>query len=240
MIPDLVVVAVAAPIVLSWAEVSNASGYKVYIARTADSGALPTGSGAAGCSTCVVSYVVNTNTALIGADQLREGESYTWVVAATSEDLVGTWSARTTFTLAALSPTLLPAPTPAAPDNASVIADDQPVFAWDTVASATSYRLVVARSASALPSDPTIAACPSCVINTIADREGRFMPSAGVLQPGETYFWRVKARSPAQYGNLSPVYTFTVPQLSASACTFSFLTSQLTVPAPWGHLQRYA
>jgi len=221
-----------APVVLSWSEVSNASAYKVFVALSADSATLPTGSSQTECSTCVLSYTVNTNTALIGADQVQPGESYTWVVAAKSDDLVGTWSPQTTFTVAASTPTLLPAPSLIAPGNASVTADDQPVFGWETVAAATSYRLVVARSASALPSDPTVAACPLCVINTIADREGRFMPTAGVLQPGETYFWRVKARSPSQYGTPSPIYTFTVPQLLASACTFSFLTPQLTVPTP--------
>lgn len=228
----LVTTNVTLPIVLSWTAVPNATSYKVYVVPAALAATLPTGASTVECGTCLLSYVVDTNSALIGADQLRDGQDYAWVVAAASDDLAGYWSNVSTFSVAPAGPSLLPAPAILTPANAAVTTDDHPVFAWNPVATATSYRLLLARTASALPVDPTVAECASCVINTIADREGRFMPAAGVLQPGETYFWRVKARSPSQYGALSSIYTFTVPQLSASACNFSFVTPQLTVPTP--------
>lgn len=217
------------PFLLSWTAVPNATRYKVHVARSADASALPTGTGNADCTPCTLYYTTDVNAVMVGADQVLPGQSYAWVVSAANDDQIGYWSNVATFTVAAANPSLLSAPIISYPTNGTMTVGDQPIFSWSAVSTATSYRVFIAESGAALPSDPTVKDCPSCVINAIAVGDDFYMPNAGVLQPGRTYFWRVKARSPSQYGTPSVFQSFTVPQPS-TACTFSFLTPQLTVP----------
>lgn len=217
------------PFLLSWTSVPNATRYKVHVARTADVSALPTGTSTADCAPCKLYYTTEANSAMVGADQVAPGQSYAWVVSAENDDQIGYWSNVATFTVAPANPSLLPAPIISSPTNAAMTTGDQPTLSWGGVSTATSYRVFIAESGATLPNDPTVKDCSGCVINAIAVGETLYIPNAGVLQPGHTYFWRVKARSPSQYGTPSAIQSFTVPQPS-TACTYYFLTPQLTVP----------
>jgi len=55
---------------------------------------------------------------------------------------------------------------------------------------------MVATSAAALPTDPASEACAGCVINS-PEALLSYTPPVGVLRPGTTYYWKVKATGPA-------------------------------------------
>ena len=103
---------------------------------------------------------------------------------------------------------LLPAPTLLLPGN-NTTAVPPPTFTWTAVANATSYRLIVATNAGALPTDPTSPSCGTgCVLN-VTPTGTSYVAPAGVFGTGVTYYWVVHARSSSQYGDWSAVFSFT-------------------------------
>ena len=101
---------------------------------------------------------------------------------------------------------LLPAPSVLAPTNNLSNVTTPTTFSWTSVSGANSgYRLFVATSASALPTDPAASSC-NCLINATPTTTSY---STSVLQPGTTYYWEVHARSTNNYGSWSPIYKFT-------------------------------
>ncbi len=105
-----------------------------------------------------------------------------------------------------VSPTNLPASTPLSPANGATGVSTTPAFSWTAVSGASSYRILVATSPAALPTDPTVATC-DCVINDTPTRSSH--TSATPLAAGTTYYWEVHARSATQFGNWSTIFTFT-------------------------------
>jgi pimeloyl-ACP methyl ester carboxylesterase len=120
----------------------------------------------------------------------------------------------------------LPAPTLIAPANGSTGVALQPAFSWSAVPGASSgYRLIIATTPSALPTDPTDPSCGAgCVLNWPQSglfTGNSFTPPAGTLSPGTVYYWEVHGRSPSQFGNWPlPVFSFTTAG-GASAGDFS-------------------
>jgi hypothetical protein len=139
--------------------------------------------------------------------------------------------------------TTLPAPALLTPQNGATNFSTTPTFTWTSVAGATSYRIMVATTPSALPTDPSQSACGTgCVIDDTPQGTS-YTPLAGVLNPGTLYYWQVHARSPLQYGTWSAVWSFTPGQSGLSAVTVSpsgnvpsnswtTLTITLSGPAP--------
>jgi hypothetical protein len=139
----------------------------------------------------------------------------------------------------------LPSPNLLSPVSGSTNVSTTPTFGWSAVNNATSYRIVVATSAAALPTDPTVGTCGTgCVIDDTPPGTS-YTPAAGVLTAGTTYYWKVHARSPLQYGNWPQPSHFTAGAPSVSSLSISpsnsviggsstILTVTLSGPAPAG------
>ncbi len=112
------------------------------------------------------------------------------------------------FTFTTSSSGNLPPPVPMLPANGSSGASLTPTLFWEPVFLATSYRVMVAASAGLLPTDPNATTCAGCVVSDIASVPN-YAIQAGVLQPGTTYFWQVKARNVSQLGDWSVPWSFT-------------------------------
>jgi alpha-tubulin suppressor-like RCC1 family protein len=118
--------------------------------------------------------------------------------------------------LSFVTSTGLPAPLLLTPANDANGVPLPPVFSWSAVWGATSYRLIVATSASALPTDPTSPNCGSgCVLN-VTPTGTSYVPAVGALAPQTTYYWQVRARTATQYGNWSAVSSFNTGSGSGS------------------------
>jgi hypothetical protein len=113
----------------------------------------------------------------------------------------------------------LPRPTLLTPASGATNMSTAPLFSWTAISGATSYRIMTATTAGALPTDPTSATCAvGCVIDDTPPGTS-YTPEAGVLASGTQYFWQVHARSPLQYGTWSsPIWSFT----TAGAVTNDF------------------
>jgi pimeloyl-ACP methyl ester carboxylesterase len=115
----------------------------------------------------------------------------------------------------------LPAPTLTSPSNGSGNIPTTSTFSWTSVAGATSYRIMVATTPGALPSDPTSSTCGAgCVIDDTASATS-YTPLNGILVAGTTYYWEVHARSPQQYGNWSTVFSFSTAEPALIGMTIS-------------------
>src|SRR5207237_948207 len=93
----------------------------------------------------------------------------------------------------------LSAPTLLSPSNGATNVSVPVNFSWTAVIGASSYRIMIATSAAALPTDPTSSTC-SCVIN---DTPASNSYSASGLAAGTTYYWEVHGRSTTQFGDWS-------------------------------------
>jgi hypothetical protein len=111
----------------------------------------------------------------------------------------------------------LPKPTLLTPQNGATNISTAPSFSWTSIANATSYRIMVATTLSALPIDPTSSTCGAgCVIDQTPVGTN-YTPPVGTLVAGTQYFWQVHARSLLQYGDWSLVSSFTAGQPSSFA-----------------------
>jgi pimeloyl-ACP methyl ester carboxylesterase len=105
----------------------------------------------------------------------------------------------------ASAPSGLLAPMPMGPTSSSV--STSPTFFWSAVSGATSYRLMVATTAGALPTEPASSICGGCAINT-STTTNYHIPSTP-LSAATTHYWQVQARSATQNGTWSTRPTFT-------------------------------
>lgn len=109
---------------------------------------------------------------------------------------------------------LLPAPALTRPMGND--AEIWPVFQWSSVAGAASYRVMVAASASALPSDPAVQTCSGCQVNTTTN-DLSYVPAVSLIG-GETYYWQVQGRVTGKNGLWSSRASFKTalsPELTA-------------------------
>jgi hypothetical protein len=93
-----------------------------------------------------------------------------------------------------------------APANGSTSVVLNPILRWSSISGASVYRVMVATSESALPRNANASTCSGCIINT-----GTIDPSLPLegLVPGTTYYWQIAARNVDQFGEWSPVWSFT-------------------------------
>jgi len=132
-------------------------------------------------------------------------------------------------------------PTPLTPLNNSIGQTLTPEFGWTSVPTATDYRLIVATSPSALPRDPTLDTCSAfCVLGStgVLVQGTTYAPPAGLLLPATTYYWEVHARSAAQFGTWSPIFSFTTSG-SSPASDFSLQASPAAFSANPGGTATY-
>jgi TolB protein len=111
----------------------------------------------------------------------------------------------------------LSAPTLLAPGNGATGVGTPPTFSWSSVANASGYTILVATSASALPTAPAVDTCAGvgCVWSDEPTGSSDTAPQS-TLAPSTRYYWEVQARSASQFGAWSAVESFTTSDLSGA------------------------
>ena len=186
----------------TWSTIPNATSYRIMVATTA--GALPSNSEDFACTACVIN-ATSTGTAYSPVAGLSPGTTYWWQVKGRSSSQFGEWSTKFSFTTG--NPDLSP-PTLFHPADGSTDQSKTPAFTWSAISGATSYRIMVATSAGALPGSVDEDTCAGCVINATPTGTS-YVPGAGVLSPGTTYWWQVKGGNVSQFGEWSTQFSFT-------------------------------
>ena len=159
---------------------------------------------------------VPTGTAPVSFSAVKTGLSCNTIYYYRAVGSNGPTPVRATNILSFTTLNMLPAPTLIAPANGATGVALQPTFSWSDVPGASSgYRLIIATTPAALPTDPTDPNCGAgCVLNWPPSGSSltgnSFTPPAGTLLPGTVYYWEVHGRSPSQFGNWPhPVFSFT-------------------------------
>lgn len=104
----------------------------------------------------------------------------------------------------------LPAPTLLTPANGATGVSTAPAFSWSAVTGNAGYRILVAPSASDLPTDPSSDSCPLCVIDQTTT--GTSYAPTSALAAGTVFYWQVHALTPPSnpgYGTWSSIFSFT-------------------------------
>lgn len=173
----------------TWAAVAGADTYRILVSSI--SSALPTGTADPTINSSILVDATTSSTSFTpAASLLKYASTYFWEVRASSKatGAGGYWATRRSFTT---GPTPLAAPTPASPANGATGQSTTPMFLWSSVTGANTYRILVATSASLLPSgsdDPT-----NTLTIDFKTTSTSFTPTSGTLSPGVTYYWEVRA-----------------------------------------------
>ena len=169
-----------AGMILVWKPAPGAARYRVQISGTADFAARLVDDSA----------VTDTVKAIL---QLQDGKTYYWRVAAINSAGIGEYSDARKFTLNAIVAT---GPALLKPADGAADLERPVVLVWSPIASATQYRVEVAKS-------PTFATL------VLKDTLGRDTTDAlRSLEAGTTYYWRVQAFSAAGPGPYSEIRGF--------------------------------
>ena len=198
--------------IIQWSSVTNATSYRIVVARNA--GDLPTDPSVADCAACIINQPTEDTTIRPSGGALVAGQTYYWKVKARSLDRFGQWSTTRQFKTATAS--LLPMPAISFPTNNSYGVGITPNIVWSNVVGASSYRLMIAPTASQLTTDPTDPNCPNCTINTTVT-DASFTIPPYILSTPNTYVVQVKARNASQYGQWSDKITFNTQLLNPPA-----------------------
>jgi hypothetical protein len=166
-----------------------ATAYTLYISYDAV-GALPLN----GAGTAVPAGATNLNSAAFTA-AFTPGTTYYWAVQITTP-LLSLPTARGSFTIQQLSAIV---PVISSPPSGSNVATLTPAFSWEPIAGVTSYEFQLAK-------EPEFALMVYTANGTTSSAA---LPVATRLEDGKTYFWRVRAITPA-VGEWSQVGIFTV------------------------------
>ncbi len=143
----------------------------------------------------------------INADMNFTSQPATWKIQVVNGD--GTLSNWFQFAVIS-SGSNLPAPTLSAPANGATGVSTTPTFSWSAVTGNDGYRILVATSASGLPTDPSSDSCSTCVINQTTS--GTSYTPSSALGGGTVYYWEVHALTPPSnpgYGTWSSIFSFT-------------------------------
>jgi hypothetical protein len=192
----------------SWTQVTPNAGYLVMIATSP--AALPTNPATSTCNGCTLLAYAPTNNTTTYVGSLPQG-TYYWQVQAVepaSSTGVAAWSRVFSFTTT--GGTLTP-PALSAPANGATALTIPPAFSWLSVTGSGGYRVLIATTQSALPSNPAAGTCASCTISPTTSATS-FTPATTSLVGGTTYYWEVQALAPSgggQNGPWSSVFSFT-------------------------------
>jgi hypothetical protein len=164
---------------------------------------------------------VATNQASTGvaaiAGALTAGETYYWNIQITAP-VTSMASAMGTFTIQQLQAIV---PEISSPENGSTIDNLTPAFSWGPIAGVTMYTFELAR-------DPSFALME---YTEDTPSSSAALPVATQLERGKTYFWRVKALTPAE-GEWSQVGIFTVAELPPTPEPTPTITPTIILPTP--------
>ena len=206
----------------TWSAVTGNNGYRILIATNpAD---LPTNPATTACSGCVIADSSATNS-YFPATPLAVG-LYFWEVQAlepTASSGTAAWSAIFSFTVGSS----LPAPTLTAPSNGATGVSLPPTLTWSAVAGSAGYRILIATTQSALPTNPSAGVCGGCSAG-VTTSSATYAPSATALAGGTTFYWEVQAlaASGGLDGTWSGISTFAT---AASDFSLSASPNSLTI-----------
>jgi hypothetical protein len=206
----------------SWSAVSRNNGYRIMLATSPTD--LSTNPATTTCSACtIVDTTKASANSYTPAAALAAGV-YFWAVQAiepTSSTGLAAWSEISSFTTAGAT---LAAPTLTAPANGATAVSVTPTFSWTSVTGSTGYRILIAPTASLLPTSPAVGTCGSCAAGATTTGTS-YTPSATSLVGGTTYYWEVQALAPSgQNASWSSVFSFTT-----AAPDFSLAVSPTSV-----------
>lgn len=214
--------------VMSWSQVQNAGSYRLFVALNMTD--LPTDPSTSACPACILNISTGGTSIQISGGNFVSGKSYYWSVRAENLDQSGYLSTPSKFTI--VNSSLLPSPLLDQPINGATQTGATASLSWQPVAGATSYRVVVARDAATLNLQPTDLICQNCLVNTtVSGAGGTLSLDSTLLAPGNTYFWRVKARNASQYGYYSEIRRFSIAQ---SQCSYAISQSSIAALALGG------
>jgi len=168
---------------LDWDSVSSAYSFRIRV--SADS---------TFATTVIDTNNLNMARYQVPAGRLQNGVKYFWRVNASNSCVTGSWSSTWNFRIL----TAPAAPNLVAPLNNSFINILTPLFDWDSVTSANSFRIVIS-------SDSLFA---SSVVDSAGISLTKYQIPSGKLQYGTKYFWRVNASNPNLTGPWSQVWNF--------------------------------
>jgi hypothetical protein len=155
------------------------------------------------------------------------GETYYWQVR-TATPVTGYWSAMQTFNIQQLTAIV---PQVTSPQNGSTIEAKNVAFSWNPIAGAISYSFQL----------DTAATFTAPLYSATVTSAGASLPITITLEPGRTYFWRVKVLTPAE-GEWSSVANFivaepvvtTTPTTTTSTTVISTTVTNTTITIPAG------
>jgi hypothetical protein len=184
---------------LDWNDVSGASTYTVQVATDAAFSNLVINQSGVASSQYVISSALNNNT------------QYFWRVSATNAGGTSSYSSAFSFTTIIAAPS---APTLTSPASNATGVALAPLFDWNDVSGASSYRIQIS-------TDSTFAA-------TIKDTSGvpasQYQLPGGLLSNNVKYYWRVNAANSGGTSPYSGLFSFTTIVSAPSA-------PSLTAPA---------
>jgi len=193
------------PIQLVWQSTAGASSYRVQLSLTAD----------------FVTRLVDTTgvqSTFYILPQLLTSERYYWRISALNQAGESTWSETRTFRTIVVIPGVPELLTPG--DN---LVDAKPpvLLDWSNVQGATSYSMQVS----------TENTFETIVFSSDGQSATAFLLTS--LQPQTTYFWRVRARNLAGFGDWSAVRSFTtVVQVPDQITLISPINQSINTPIP--------
>jgi len=169
---------------LQWYKLQNATSYRLQISKDSVFSQIVLND----------STLTDSSKTIIGLDTLTK---YYWRVNGKNIGGVSNWSSIWNFTTIPFPPSL---PNLISPLNNSVVNTLTPVLNWDSILTATNYRI-------AISTDSTFA---SAVLDTSGIINSHYMVPAGKLLNNNSYFWKVKAINAGGASNWSTVWRFSV------------------------------
>lgn len=196
--------------IFSWTAVNGNAGYRIMIATSpAD---LPSNPATNTCSSCTVVGTTSTNLNSFTPPSALAAGAYYWQVQAiepSSSSGTAAWSNAFSFSTAGGT---LAAPSLTTPANGATGVSVTPTFSWTTVSGNAGYRILIATTQAALPTNPLVGTCGNCTIGTTTTAAS-YTPAASALAGGTTYYWEVQALAPSGSGQnaaWSSVSSFTI------------------------------
>jgi hypothetical protein len=211
----------------SWTTVTGNAGYRIMIAPSpAD---LPTNPATTTCGACTVVDTTATNSSSYTPPSALAAGTYYWQVQAIeppSSSGTAAWSNIFSFSTTAAT---LPAPTLSAPANGATAVALPPAFSWTSVTGSDGYRILIATTQGALPTNPSLGTCGGGCTDGTTATAASYTPSATALSAATTYYWEVQALSSTSgvYGTWSSASSFTTASADFS---LSASPSTLTIP----------